>query len=159
MKRALIAVGVAGVAAATAGTVVVAGTASASTPASGTFTVRAHHQSDTHLDLGTKGFGAGDQDLFTGPLTRGGRRVGWLAGSCTVARVGRNSADQLCEFVLHLGAAQITAEGAVRAGQNGPGLFTLPVLGGTGRYRGASGQVAVTPTDGPSLPIKVSLDR
>jgi hypothetical protein len=136
------------------------GTATAGTAASASsrsFTVRAHHGSDANIDLGTSGFSAGDEDLFTGRLTRNGTSVGRFVGSCTTARVG-SSADQLCEFVLRLGPAQLTASGTVRSGQSGPGTFLLPILGGTGRYQGAGGEIAVTATDGSSFPIKVSLD-
>lgn len=148
------------VTAAAAGTVALMATtsdASAGTPSSGTFTVQAHHGTETSLDLGKAGFSAGDQDLFVDRLGRNGQLVGWLAGSCTTARVGRSSADQLCEFVLHFGSSQITSSGAVRAGQGGPGTFTLPISGGTGRYRGAAGQIAITATSGSVVPITVSL--
>jgi D-alanyl-D-alanine carboxypeptidase len=134
--------------------------ASAGTPsaaASGSFTVRAHHGTDSSVDLGKTGFSAGDQDLFTGALTRHGKHVGRVVGTCTTVRVGRSTADQLCEFVLHLGAAQITATGSVSSTQHGPGTFALPVVGGTGRYRDAHGQIAVIATNGKSFPITVSL--
>ena len=136
------------------------GSASAgTTPAdrAGSFTVRAHHGTDSSLDLGKAGFSAGDQDLFTGALTRNGKHAGRLVGSCTTVRVGRSTADQLCEFVLHLGRAQITASGSVSSTQRGPGTFALPVLGGTGRFQGAAGQIAVTATNGRTFPITVSL--
>jgi len=45
----------------------------------------------------------------------------------------------------------------VRAGQGGPGTFALAILCGTGRYRAAAGQIAVTPTNGASFPIAVDL--
>ena len=131
------------------------GTATA--PSAGSFTLRAHHGSDASLDLGAKGFSAGDQDLFAGPLTRKGHAAGRFVGTCTMARVGHKSADQLCEFVLHLAHGQITASGTVRAGQGGPGTFALAILGGTGRYRAAAGQIAVTPSNGASFPIAVDL--
>jgi hypothetical protein len=149
-------------AAAVAGTaiaVATAGDASAGTPSTGTFTVRAHEGGHTNIDLGKKGFSAGDEDLSAAPLTYQGKTVGRLVANCTVARVGRSSADQLCEFVLHLGSSQLTADGTVRAGHNGPGTFTLPILGGTGRYRSAGGVLAVTATNSGTVPISVSLDR
>jgi hypothetical protein len=152
------AAGLAAAAAATVAVVTTTSSAAAGTPSSGTFTVHAHHLSDTNVDLGKPGFSAGDQDVFVDRLGRDGQNVGWLAGSCTTVRVGRSSADQLCEFVLHLGTSQITSSGAVRAGQNGPGTFTVPILGGTGRYRGAVGQIAITAANGNSaVPITVSL--
>jgi hypothetical protein len=151
---ATVAVAGVGVAAVVAST----GTASAG-PASRSesFAVRAHQTSQTNIDLGKSGFSAGDQGYFVGPLTRHGSTVGRLVGTCTTARAGRSSVDQLCEFVLHLGKGQITAAGTVRAGQSGPGTFTLPILGGTGRYQSAAGQIAVTATSGRTVPIKVSL--
>ena len=134
------------------------GTASAGTTASTahTFTVRVHHGSDTNVDLGASGFSAGDEDLFVSPVTRGGRPAGRLVGSCTTARAAR-TADELCEFVLHLRGGQLTASGTVRSGQSGPAPFELPILGGTGRYAGAGGSLTITPTSGASFPIQVSL--
>lgn len=67
------------------------------------------------------------------------------------------SADQLCEFVLRLGGGQITASGTVRSDQSGPGVFALAILGGTGRYQGAVGQVVVTPSNSASFPLRVEL--
>lgn len=134
------------------------GTASAGTAAhsSRTFTVKAHPGSDSSIDVGDSGFSAGDEDLVVASLTRGGTHVGRLVGSCTNVRVAA-SVDQLCEFVLKLDHGQITASGTVRAGQSGPETFRLPILGGTGRYQWAGGQIAVTPTSGGTLPIQVTL--
>jgi hypothetical protein len=143
-----------------AATLAATGTASAGTAGSAraaSFTVRAHHSSVTSLDLGKSGFSAGDQDLFTGPLTQNRTHAGSYTGTCTTARVGRKSADQLCTFVLHLAHGQIMASGATRSGASGPGTFALPILGGTGRYQTAAGQIAVTPTNGKTFPIAVTL--
>jgi hypothetical protein len=156
--------GVSVVAAATGSAAVLAssGTASAGTSSAGTsysaraFTLRAHGGSDANIDLGASGFSAGDEDLFSAPMTRAGKAAGRLVGNCTTARVTK-TADQLCEFVLRLHGGQLTASGTVRSGQSGPGTFTLPILGGTGRYQGAGGQIAVTATSGKSFPIKVSV--
>lgn len=133
------------------------GSAAAGTPRAGSFTVHLHQTSDTRVDLGTKGFSAGDQEVGAANITRNGRRIGWANMSCTTARVGQSSADEMCDYVLHLGAAQITAAGSVRAGQHGPGTFHMPIVGGTGRYRGAAGQLAITATSGSTLPITIQL--
>jgi hypothetical protein len=153
--RSLIA-GAAAVAAGAGATAVLASTGTASAGASASFTLRAHHGHDSNIDLGASGFSAGDEDLVVAPLTRGGKAVGRLVGSCTTAHVGR-TADQLCEFVLSLGKGQITAAGAVHVGQSGPGTFALPILGGTGRYQGAAGQIAMIAGSGSTIPITVSL--
>jgi hypothetical protein len=145
----------AGAAAAVAAT----GTASAGTATSSAkvFTLKAHHSRDSNIDLGDSGFSAGDEDLAVATLTRGGHRVGHLVLNCTAAHVGSASVDQLCEFVLALRGGQITAAGTIRAGQSGPGTFPLPILGGTGRYQGVGGQIAVTSTNGDTVPIQVTL--
>jgi len=143
-----------------AATLAATGTASAGTAESSraaSFTVRAHHGSDTNIDLGKSGFSAGDQDLFTGSLTRNGNHAGRFVGTCTTARVGKTTADQFCTFVLHLVHGQIMASGTTRSGQSGPGTFALPILGGTGRYNTAAGQIAVTATNGKTFPITISL--
>jgi hypothetical protein len=121
------------------------------------FTVHAHQRSATHLDLGRPGVSAGDEDLISGVLTRNGARVGLLAGSCRAVRYRQHGAVQLCEFDLRFGSAQIASAGVVVAGATGPGTFSLPISGGTGRYLGASGQIAVTATSGAALPITVTL--
>ena len=132
-----------------------AGTADATRAAS--FTLRGDHRSETNLDLGKSGFSAGDQDLFTGSLTRNGTHVGAFVGTCTTARAGKTTADELCTFVLHLAHGQIMASGTTRSGKSGPGTFVLPILGGTKRYQTAAGQIAVTATQGNTFPIAVTL--
>src|SRR4051794_30667581 len=110
-------VAVASAATAVATAVATAGAASAGTPSSGTFTVHAYHLSDSQIDLGKPGYSVGDQDLGADRLMRHGKRVGWMAVSCTTTRLGKTSEDQLCQFVLHLGTAQLTSAGAVRSGE------------------------------------------
>lgn len=142
------AAGVAGLAA--------SGPAAARPTSEQSFTVRVHRGSETNVDLGKPGFSAGDEDLLVAGLTRGTKRAGRIVGNCTTVRVAR-SADQLCEFVLRLGGGQITASGTVRSDQSGPGVFALAILGGTGRYQGAVGQVVVTPSNSASFPLRVEL--
>ena len=129
--------------------------ASASTSPS-TFSFRIYPGTDHNVDLGRSGFSAGDQDLFTGNIVRAGKRVGHVVGSCTTVRVGSTSAVQLCEWVLRLAHGQITATGSVSSGQHGPGTYALPIVGGTGIYDRAAGQLEITSTNG-SIPITVDL--
>jgi hypothetical protein len=156
-KRWLAAAALTGTAVAVAGAVHPAWGASGGLPATGRFTLIAHHGSDTSIDAGASGFSAGDQDLMVSPLTHAGAHVGSLVGECTDARVTATAVDQLCDFTLRLRGGQIIASGAVHAGQQGPGTFTLAVLGGTGRYVGASGTLAVTATNGPTVPLTLTL--
>jgi allene oxide cyclase-like protein len=129
---------------------------SAAAAGSQSFTVVAHHLSDTTVDNGRKGFSAGDYDVHTDRLTQSGHRVGWDTGNCLTTRVGAKSSDQTCEFVLHLKHGQIDASGAVRSGRGGPGTFPLAIAGGTGRYADARGEIKITATNGP-VPIAVQV--
>jgi hypothetical protein len=131
-------------------------TAGTARSAGHTFTVTAHQGAESNIDLDAKGFGAGDEDLATATLTRGGRNVGRMVLNCTTVAVAKH-ADQLCQFVLVMRDGQITASGALRSGRSGPGTFVLPILGGSGHYQGAGGQIAVTATNNDSMPVKVSL--
>ena len=144
----------AGAAAALAAT----GTASAGTATASarTFSLTAHPGQESTIDLGASGFSAGDEDLGVSTLTRNGSHAGRMVVDCTTVRVGK-TADQLCEFVLHLRRGQITASGTVRSDQNGPGTFVLPILGGSGRYQGAAGQLAVAASSGRTIPLTVTL--
>jgi hypothetical protein len=122
------------------------------------FTVYAAPGGETNIDAGKPGFSAGDMDLHSSPLTRGGRTVGWNTGSCLTTAVTSTYADQICQILMNLPDGQIVTEGAVRSGQGGPGTFPLAVTGGTGRYQTARGQVRVTASDGP-VRIDVTLSR
>jgi hypothetical protein len=133
-------------------------TGSASASGSQQFTVYAVHGSETFVDVGKKGFSAGDNDVNSSQLTQGGRTVGWETGSCLTTAVS-NQADQICHFVLNLVGGQIVADGAVRSGQQGPGAFTLAIIGGTGSYRTAGGELHVTAGNGPKIPMTVNLAK
>lgn len=134
-------------------------TASAAASGPRGFTLHAVAAHESSIDLGTKGFSAGDTDLSADTLTQHGKRAGWADVSCTTAWVGRQAADQICVFDLHLTHGQIVAQGSVRSGPQGPGTFALAITGGTGRYRTARGAVHVTASNGRSVPIQVLLAR
>jgi len=139
--------------AATVATPLLAGTASASTQ---TFKLRMHPVSDTTVDNNKSGFSAGDDEVQSTRLTRSGTTVGWETGNCLTTRVAK-TADQLCHFVFHLRKGEIVAVGAVRAGQGGPGTFTLAITGGTGTYLAARGEVSITATNGGAVPVEVDV--
>ncbi|GEA89714.1 allene oxide cyclase barrel-like domain-containing protein [Cellulomonas cellasea] len=84
----------------------------------------------------------GDQIVFEDALLRGGREVGAGGGTCTVTAVV--PADPplalACQVSYQLPDGQITAQGRA---SNAP-VKTLAVVGGTGRYVGASGELVLT---------------
>lgn len=109
-----------------------------------TLRVVAHRASDQTIDLGRKGFSAGDEDLSVARLTSGGRRVGTFSTICTTVAVG-SKATQLCTQSFQLAHGDIEASGAVTSTQAGPSPFDWAITGGTGDYRAARGSVHVIP--------------
>jgi hypothetical protein len=84
----------------------------------------------------------GDQIVFEDTLLRRGTQVGSGGGSCTVTAVV--PADPpialACQVTYQLADGQVAAQGRA---SNAP-VKTLAVVGGTGRYSGASGELTIT---------------
>jgi hypothetical protein len=102
------------------------------------------------VDLGDPGFSLGDESVFTDDLlTRpGGRRLGANGGVCVVVRVEdakASSGTMQCSVTFALAGGQITTVGLVRV-QDAKlsGTQIAAVTGGTGRYRGFRGEMAVS---------------
>ena len=79
---------------------------------------------------------AGDSFVFSGDVS--GARKGRLAGACEVADEG----EPTCHATYNFDVGQVTVAGVPDFSQQAES-FTLPVTGGSGAYRGASGQVRV----------------
>ena len=100
----------------------------------------------TLLDLGTTGYSHGDQLIFADDLLRGGRTVGEDGRTCTIVRLQAGPRVTVhCTATLHLdGQGQIAAQGLlVFSGTEPPKSYSLPVVGGTGDFKGARGEVRV----------------
>jgi hypothetical protein len=74
-----------------------------------------------------------------------GARVGRLEALCTFAKINRRTglATLHCTVSAYLPAGQIVVTGFFRESPNRPLSATLPVVGGTGAYSNARGQVRV----------------
>jgi hypothetical protein len=101
------------------------------------------------LDLGDSGFSLGDEivladDVFT---TKGGRKVGSDAGVCTVVRVDNATSATgtlQCPVTLSLPDGQLFTVGLVQLANGAlSGTQVVVVGGGTGRYIGAEGEMAI----------------
>lgn len=116
------------------------GHALASSPGSphpgGSFTVVEHALTDTTADTGPAGDSAGDVLAFANPVFDAGnvRPVGTDNGSCVRTAAG---VSYECAWTTSLAGGSITVEGPFRDA----GDSTLAVTGGTGRYRGAVGEM------------------
>lgn len=100
---------------------------------------------ETFIDLGDADFSQGDQFVFTNDLFRGDEKVGSDGGVCTVTHLTADGAtDVYCTGSNSLPGGQVTVSGLVHYG---PGEeikqepYSLPITGGTGRYRTARGEV------------------
>jgi hypothetical protein len=99
--------------------------------------------SHTKLDLGASGFTTGDTETFSGPVNDANEahRVGFGQGHCVVTLPGKPFA--LCNVTFAFPHGQIATQG--------PDYFNRPfnhaVLGGTGSFRSASGEMRVAPIE------------
>lgn len=123
-------------------------------PANGTeaghhLTVFEHQTEFIPIDNAPAGPSVGDSfalssDLYTDSTQLD--RVGEAGVACTQTSVTRGPAGEVeCSFTVALHDGQITATGLVDlASATTPnGRFTMPVVGGTSRYRNAKGEVTV----------------
>jgi hypothetical protein len=100
-------------------------------------------------DNGRRGATPGDERTFSQTLVQDGKPIGRLDGSTTItASVG--GLDQRIGVIQYTLTDGTIVAGGVYAAR--PDVFlpakgvTRPILGGTGKYQGASGQVTQTPT-------------
>jgi allene oxide cyclase len=119
----------------------VAGRAVASSPGHqpvhrGTFTVVEHALTDTTADTGPTGDSLGDLLAFANPVfdAANTHQVGTDNGSCIRTAVG---VSYECSWTTSLGGGSLVVAGPfLDAGDS-----TLAITGGTGRFRGASGEM------------------
>ncbi|MEP7089158.1 MAG: allene oxide cyclase family protein [Nocardioidaceae bacterium] len=122
----------------------------------GTFTVVERALTDTTADTGPAGDSLGDVLAFANPIfdRRNSHQLGTDNGSCIRTAVG---VSYECSWTTSLRGGSIVVSGPfLDAGDS-----TLAVTGGTGAYRGASGQMRLHPRDaaGSSYDFTFSLSR
>ncbi len=99
-----------------------------------------------YVDNGTPGASLGDDFVFTELLRKDRREAGTSGGVCTVTEVvpPYMVAAFHCVATLALKRGQITLQGLVEMqSEDDPGPFTVAITGGTGAYRGASGEAVI----------------
>ncbi len=150
---------VVGVGAVVIATSAITGRALASSPGhqrGDTFTVVEHALTDTTADTGPAGDSLGDVLAFANPIfdARNTRQVGTDNGSCIRTAVG---VSYECSWTTSLPGGSIVVSGPFRDA----GDSTLAVTGGTGAYRGASGEMRLHARDaaGSSYDFRFSLSR
>jgi allene oxide cyclase len=98
------------------------------------FKVVEHGVSDTVVDIGQTGDSTGDLLTFHNPLFRGKEVVGHDQGTCIRIAVGKSWE---CTWTNRLKGGSISVEGPFFDKKDS----TLSVIGGTGAYKSATGQM------------------
>jgi hypothetical protein len=93
-----------------------------------------------NIDVGRKGFSAGDSFAGHDNLLQNGKVVGKLTVECTIADLNRktHSATALCNAVAKLAGGQLDLTARPTFANNNPS-FRIGITGGTNAYRNASG--------------------
>lgn len=97
-------------------------------------------QADNYVDLGAPGFSIGDQLVFQDRiLDRAGRQVGVQGGVCSITAPLEDGFQLHCAGTVSLAGGQIAFQGLVTDAPE----KRMAVVGGTGRYRTAVGELTV----------------
>lgn len=125
-----------------------------------TITLTARETQSQFLDLGPSGLSAADQFTFADRLTRDGRPAGDDGGSCTITIVdGYNQFTANCVATLRLLGGQIAVQGLITFREGSTRPFVVAITGGTGDYRGASGELEIRPVTDTKEIYTLRLDR
>lgn len=112
----------------------------AEAPRNVTFTVKQTLTSFHIIDLGAKGWTPGDMTTFTKTFRNlSGDATAQADGNCVITRVGKNeptAAECGQTFRFKAGAIQSNTVDLIT-----PPKAVLPIIGGTGRYEGVTGQI------------------
>ena len=114
------------------------------------------------VDVAPAGPSLGDELVFSETLSRHGHEVGVSGVVCTATEVTPpyEVTTYHCVATLSLRRGQITLQGLVEiqgAGDMGP--FTVAITGGTGAFRGASGEARIREVSDTTTVYKLFLDR
>lgn len=100
----------------------------------------------TTVDNPPSGFGQGDEIAVSGRLeTPAGQPAGDLQAHEILTEQRPEGGKLLLTFTTELAAGQITASAILRITARGSRPFYAAILGGTGRYLGARGEIVLIP--------------
>jgi hypothetical protein len=91
------------------------------------------------VDIAPKGDSMGDQNIDTFSLRKGSSRYGTGVQVCVLASPSAGTAQ--CNATLLLPRGEIVLDGAV----TGARVTRMPIVGGSGKYRGSGGVAVFTP--------------
>jgi hypothetical protein len=103
-----------------------------------TFRVTALTTEETFVDVGDEGESVGDEFIFSDKLLKDGAQVGHNAVVCTIVSLEREEAQ--CVGTFWFDGGQITAQVLVSFAEGPP---AVPITGGSGKYKGAEGEIHI----------------
>ena len=110
-----------------------------------TLEVVSHDRTNARVDVGSKGFGAGDEEVSSMTLEVGGSAAGTGTITCQAMRVSHKAEDEQCSGVLALHEGSVTFSGLNTFSGGVPAPFDWAITGGTGAYSQAIGFLHVIP--------------
>lgn len=113
------------------------------------------------VDVGAPGPSLGDHLVFSEVLRHRGREVGTSGVVCVITEAvpPYTVVTFHCVGTLSLRRGQITLQGLIEVqGEDDPGPFTVAITGGTGAFRGASGEAIVRDVSDTRTIYKLSFD-
>ncbi|WP_329172909.1 allene oxide cyclase barrel-like domain-containing protein [Streptomyces sp. NBC_01477] len=109
-----------------------------------------------HTDVGDPGLSVGDEFIYADKLFRDGRQIGQDGSSCQVTRLVGEEITTNCVLSVQLPDGQITAQSLWVKGTTS---VRMAVTGGSGAYRGASGELTCNDIQTPHETYRIVLDR
>jgi hypothetical protein len=122
-------------------------------PKSHRFTITTKTIDGAQVDVGKPGPSLGDVNVITEDAYRDGKKVGTSDLSCTLVRLDpvKHFFAAQCLNTTVLPGGQITSQGYVTSDEIEKVPFKQAIVGGTGAYEGARGELAVDEAgDGPA---------
>ena len=104
-----------------------------------TYDIAFRPQVENFVDIGTPGPGIGDLLVFQDRILRAGRQVGVEGGTCTITALLPDGFQTHCAGTVSLPGGTIAFQGLVTDKPE----KRMAVVGGTGRYRTAAGELTV----------------
>jgi len=122
-----------------------------------TFTILQDLPALTHVDVGLEGASHGDIMAFEAPFTTEDGSTGVMSGMVITVDIavgeGENFLDRIAQIVVDFGGSDTLVIGGIASYPTGEVIMApdapqlRAVIGGTGRFIGARGQVATTRRD------------
>ena len=109
-----------------------------------TIRLTAKNGSVTVVENGRAGINPGDRFVAVGDLFQGDAKVGWAANDCVTLTYGPAGSSYQCTATASLPDGQLAFQALATGTGPIPSSATAAVTGGTGRYRTAQGEAALS---------------